>query len=188
MFNLEQAFTEWRENMLACGIETPVPLKELELHLREEMERQVGKGMDAQQAFEEATKSIGEAKTLKAEFKKLPATPRDKFHSILVILFYVTFGLFLCQQGYGEVAAVDFNDSYIHGSLSYINLFSINGPFLDLVEGLCELLGGLGILGGGLMFILLYPNCGALVQLANRLTASAFCSIRNLCGAGGSRA
>jgi len=32
MFNLEQAIADWRQKMLAAGIETPVPLEELELH------------------------------------------------------------------------------------------------------------------------------------------------------------
>ena len=37
MFNLEQAIAEWRQQMLATGIQTPVPLEELEIHLREEI-------------------------------------------------------------------------------------------------------------------------------------------------------
>jgi hypothetical protein len=39
MFELEQAITGWRRQMLAAGIKTPVPLEELEIHLRDEIER-----------------------------------------------------------------------------------------------------------------------------------------------------
>jgi hypothetical protein len=39
MFNLEQAIATWRRQMLAAGLKSPVPLEELESHLREEMEQ-----------------------------------------------------------------------------------------------------------------------------------------------------
>ena len=39
MFDLEQSITNWRKQMLAAGIKSPVPLEELEIHLREEIER-----------------------------------------------------------------------------------------------------------------------------------------------------
>ena len=186
MFNLEQAIADWRQKMLAAGIETPVPLEELELHLREEVERQMGKGVDAQQAFDVAAKSIGEARTLKTEFKKLPAKPRDKFQRIIVTLFYLTFGLFMFQRGYRELAAVDFKGNYLNGSFSHLNLQGLF-DLIDLCSDFCELLCGLSILGLGLIFIRTYPNFGPLIQRANDFTASAFCSLRNLCGAGGSR-
>ena len=67
MFNLEQAIADWRQNMLACGIETPVPLEELELHLREEIERNVAAGMEPNNAFELAMQSVGDARMLIAE-------------------------------------------------------------------------------------------------------------------------
>jgi hypothetical protein len=38
--------------MLAAGIRTPVPLDELENHLREDVEQQMRSGLSAQQAFE----------------------------------------------------------------------------------------------------------------------------------------
>jgi hypothetical protein len=70
MFDLEPAIAEWRQNMLAAGITTPIPLEELELHLREEIERQRQTGLAAPQAFALAVQRIGEAPTLKAEFQK----------------------------------------------------------------------------------------------------------------------
>ena len=41
MFNLEQAILEWRRRMLASDIKSPAPMDELEIHLREEIERQM---------------------------------------------------------------------------------------------------------------------------------------------------
>ena len=59
--------------MLAAGIKTPVPLEELESHLREEIEQQMKSGFSAQQAFGSAVKKIGRAPELKREFKKVNA-------------------------------------------------------------------------------------------------------------------
>ena len=73
MFDLEQSIAEWRQQMLAAGIKTPVPLEELEIHLREEIERQVQSGVSRQQVFGIAVKKIGQAPELKNEFKKVNA-------------------------------------------------------------------------------------------------------------------
>ena len=70
MFNLEQSICEWRKQMLAAGIKTPVPLEELEIHLREEIERQVKSGLKEQKAFEISVQRIGQPKMLGQEFKK----------------------------------------------------------------------------------------------------------------------
>jgi hypothetical protein len=73
MFDLEQSVAKWRQQMLAAGIKSPVPLEELESHLREEFERQKQSGLRAQQAFEIAVGKIGQAPELKREFKKVSA-------------------------------------------------------------------------------------------------------------------
>jgi hypothetical protein len=70
MFNLEQSIVEWRQRMLAAGIQTPVPLEELESHLREEIEQQIRAGADEARAFEIAIQNIGRAAPLKKEFMK----------------------------------------------------------------------------------------------------------------------
>ena len=70
MFNLEQSITTWRKQMLAAGIKTPVPLEELEIHLREEIERQMKSGLSGQKAFEVSIQQIGQPKALDREFKK----------------------------------------------------------------------------------------------------------------------
>jgi hypothetical protein len=70
MFDLEQSIQDWRRQMLAAGIKTPVPLEELEIHLREDIERQTKSGLSAQQAFGIAEKKVGRVSELKREFKK----------------------------------------------------------------------------------------------------------------------
>ena len=73
MFNLDHAITEWQKQMLAADIKTPVPLEELEIHLREDIAQQMQSGLSAQQAFGIAVKTIGQAPELKREFKKTGA-------------------------------------------------------------------------------------------------------------------
>jgi len=70
MVDLEQSVADWRKQMLAAGIPTPVPLEELESHLREDIAQQMQSGLSAQQAFGIAMKKIGQAPELKREFKK----------------------------------------------------------------------------------------------------------------------
>lgn len=70
MFDLEPSIAEWRRQMLAAGIKSPVPLEELECHLREEIERQMESGTSEQQAFEIAAQEIGRAELLRTEFKR----------------------------------------------------------------------------------------------------------------------
>ena len=70
MFKLEQAISGWREQMLAAGIKTPVPLEELESHLREEIQQQLKLGLDEYQAFEISVQKIGQPELLENEFQK----------------------------------------------------------------------------------------------------------------------
>ena len=78
MFDLAQAITDWRNQMLAAGLQTPVPLEELEIHLREEIERQMKAGLNEQDAFTSAVQKLGSAHTVQNEFMKV-----DKIHSAL---------------------------------------------------------------------------------------------------------
>ena len=70
MFNLEQSIAEWRRQMLAAGVKTPVPLEELESHLRDEIEQHMKSGLPGQRAFEISVPHIGPPELLKNEFKK----------------------------------------------------------------------------------------------------------------------
>jgi hypothetical protein len=82
MLNLEQAISEWRKQMLAAGIKTPVPLEELEIHLCEEIEWQMKSGLNEQKAFEISIQRIGQPKMLKREFKK---SERKQMKRVLII-------------------------------------------------------------------------------------------------------
>jgi len=70
MFNLESSIANWRRQMLAAGVPAPVPLDELETHLRDEIERHIHSGLKPQAAFEISTRRVGEPKSLHAEFSK----------------------------------------------------------------------------------------------------------------------
>jgi hypothetical protein len=84
MFDIEQAITDWRRQMLAAGIKTPVPLEELESHLRNEIERQIKSGINAQRAFGEAARQIGPPKALKCEFQKANALTVERKRTIAI--------------------------------------------------------------------------------------------------------
>lgn len=71
MFNLDQAITDWRRQMIASGIKSSEVLDELESHLREDVERRMRSGTPAQQAFEEAVQQVGNAGALQQEFAKV---------------------------------------------------------------------------------------------------------------------
>jgi hypothetical protein len=92
MFNLEQSIAEWRTQMLVAGIKTPVPLDELEIHLREEIERQMKSGLNEQKAFEISVQRIGQPKALDSEFKKSERTFMKRTLIVLVGIFAVLFG------------------------------------------------------------------------------------------------
>ena len=88
--------------MLAAGIKAPVPLDELESHLREEIERQIHLGLNAHAAFDLAAQKIGHADLLKIEFKKtggfsewLGANETALTHRILGLLW-----LIICTDGF----------------------------------------------------------------------------------------
>ena len=78
MFNLEQSIAEWRQQMLAAGFKTPVPLEELETHLCEEVGRQMKSGLSEQNAFEISVRRIGRPEILESEFKKNESTAMKK--------------------------------------------------------------------------------------------------------------
>jgi hypothetical protein len=94
MFNLEPSIADWRRQMLAAGIKTPVPLEELESHLREEIERQMRSGLDEKKAFEAATRQIGQARALRSEFEKNDVSIGARFVELTGIAWGVIAGLF----------------------------------------------------------------------------------------------
>ena len=94
MFDLEQSIADWRRQMLAAGIKTPVPLEELEIHLREDIERQMRSGLDVQKAFEAATRQIGQARALRSEFEKNDVSIGARFVELTGIAWGAIAGVF----------------------------------------------------------------------------------------------
>src|ERR1035438_9988179 len=101
MFDLEQSITEWRQQMLAAGIKTPVPLEELEIHLREEIGRRMKTGVDESRAFKIAAQQIGPPDALKREFKNVLEVEKSKHisrrfsQSVFVISAFASLFFFL---------------------------------------------------------------------------------------------
>ena len=91
MFNLEQSIADWRKQMLAAGIKTPVPLEELEIHLREEIERQMKSGLSEQNAFEISTRQIGTASMMKNEFEKVEQAKELREWKFIQFIFFAGF-------------------------------------------------------------------------------------------------
>jgi hypothetical protein len=89
MFNLDHAIKEWRRQMLDGGIKTPVPMDELESHLREDIERQMQSGLDEAEAFRISVLKMGQARALESEFKKVEAIKEErawKFINKLIVI------------------------------------------------------------------------------------------------------
>jgi F0F1-type ATP synthase assembly protein I len=99
MFDLETEIVEWRKQMLSAGIKSPVPLDELEGHLREEIERQVKSGGNDEAAFKNALEKIGAARALKVEFAKVEKARRSakqaKFMLTFSLMTIVALGVFI---------------------------------------------------------------------------------------------
>ncbi len=113
MFNLEASIADWRKQMLAAGINSPMPLEELEIHLREEIDRRVNSGQSEADAFSSAARNIGQAQLVQNEFAKINmwgiSMPADCkifrlkaepiFYFFFVFSWLVAFGLILRDDG-----------------------------------------------------------------------------------------
>jgi hypothetical protein len=97
MFDLEKAISDWRQQTVAAGLKPSQILRELESHLREDIEVQTRGGLDTQQAFVHAIVRLGHATSLQKEFAKTAATTRtlDSVRLILCVLL-VSLILWLC--------------------------------------------------------------------------------------------
>ena len=80
--------------MLAAGIKSPVPMDELELHLREEIEREMKSGLslNEQEAFHFSVLKFGEGHAVRNEFKKSERTFMKRTLLVLLGIFGVLFG------------------------------------------------------------------------------------------------
>jgi leader peptidase (prepilin peptidase)/N-methyltransferase len=175
MFDLDKAIENWRQQMLRAGIKTPVPLEEIENHLREDVEQLVRAGSSAQEAFETASQRIGHAGALEAEFKKVERGSRVFQRKIVWILIGIAFLGCWIQFGqspalvcvYGVLLAglivatfVDFARFMIPDSITIGGIFagllcSLLLPQLHgqkfLIAGMIQSLLGIGA-GAGLLY------------------------------------
>ena len=86
MFKLEPAISEWRETIRMAGIDSAERLDELESHLREEIEAQVGTGNSEESAFITAVKQIGRPEILKPEYAKAGETVYEQMKRLYYAL------------------------------------------------------------------------------------------------------
>src|SRR5438552_12510177 len=98
MFNLNQAIAEWGRQMRSAGIKTPVPLDELESHVRDEVEQQMRSGSSAQQAFDIATERMGQGRALREEFTKSPKSGGTQ--KFMALICAVLVGFIFWMSGY----------------------------------------------------------------------------------------
>jgi leader peptidase (prepilin peptidase)/N-methyltransferase len=194
MFDLDKAIENWRLQMLTAGIKTPVPLEELENHLREEVEQQVRAGSSVQAAFETASKRIGKAGVLKAEFKKVEHGKRVLQRKSVWVLIGIAFLSCWLQFGQSPVIAcvygvllaalivatfIDFARFMIPDAITIGGIFvgflcSVLLPQLHgqklFMAGMFQSLIGIGV-GAGLLYFVLRVGKLAFgrqrVQLAN---------------------
>jgi hypothetical protein len=94
MFDLEQSINDWRRHMLAAGVKTPVPLEELECHLREEIERLMESGLGEPAAFTNAVKNLGPAQVLRDEFAKAGAMNMMKRRKLAGFFYAAVLGIY----------------------------------------------------------------------------------------------
>ncbi len=74
MFDLEQAIEQWRKTIRKNEAMEDGDIVELESHLRDEVERQIGLGINAEEAFEKTVKDIGSADGIGTEYYKIKTT------------------------------------------------------------------------------------------------------------------
>jgi hypothetical protein len=159
MFDLEKAITNWRQQLLAAGIKTPVPLHELECHLREEIERQMRTGLNVQQAFAVAMRHLGKANLLNDEFKKEAKEARNwklihiigagylcLLSSIFATALFQNGNLTSAQRMSGLIALAVFNLLTVSGRLGF-HLFPViaNRRIRSIIHVVIGVLGGLWV-------------------------------------------
>ena len=129
MFDLEQSIKEWRRQMLAAGVKAPVPLDELECHLREDVEQQAKVGLSEAEAFTGAVQKIGQAQAVKKEFEKVEETAkarRRKFVDVFVMGFATVFPLWLGGSVYFKIGGFSQSTaSERNSALAAVALFAL---------------------------------------------------------------
>jgi hypothetical protein len=124
MFNLETAIAEWRRQMTIAGIKSPVPLEELENHLREDFEAQIRSGAIPERAFEIAAGRLGSPAAIKQEFSKVGKVMSARVRKFNFVFSAVVAVLF-CAVG------VQFLVNITHAHVAPVERISLAGAFLS---------------------------------------------------------
>jgi hypothetical protein len=148
MFDLEPAIAGWRRQMLVAGIATPVPLEELENHLREDIDAQVRDGAMPEQAFASAIKRIGDPGPLIKEFAQAndSATARrrnlKRLGSIIAgtaFAYSTVFVIWLIEWRLGKIQIAPAEWLLVFGSMAATLSFGFTGryfaKFLPTITG-----------------------------------------------------
>ena len=143
MCDLEKSIADWRRQMLTAGIKSPVPLEELEAHLREEIERQVKSGVNSQRALEIAAAKTGPASELKNEFKKIGTSMKIpqiiKMAGVIIVaaaLICPLFVLLPCLQARELGLMTKMLALALYGATAAISVLSLkyNHEFLPVIH------------------------------------------------------
>ena len=102
MFHLESSIENWRAELSSLSTDDR---RELETHLRDEIERQMKSGADARTAFEVAAKKIGNTGRLKLEFGK---GMMSRWEKIMVLAALCGFTLFAAIFKPGNASEMTF--------------------------------------------------------------------------------
>ena len=141
MFDLEAQIEKWRAELFRTGIAGEV-VDELEGHLREDVEKRTRLGLDDPQAFEAAVNKIGQARALRAEFRKLGIRSWNRRLTWAAwVMFVVSFFLpsymdlpgwkcALFQPGLWDKAIHGHWPSINYELLTLANLLMLASPFL----------------------------------------------------------
>jgi hypothetical protein len=148
MRDLEKQIADWRKSMAKATGHRPEALDELELHLRDEIDRLCRAGAAETDAFQTAVSNIGSAAALGAEFEKLTLARRAKWKPVTIAqvlclgIAVLIAGLLMARIGHGRmtpllashvlVVTVGYGTMFIMGGLGicYVlaNWFGQTGP------------------------------------------------------------
>jgi len=109
MRDLEKQIAAWRQNMAKAAGHRPEVLEELELHLRDEIDRLVRSGRSESDAFQTAVSGLGTPGALGAEFEKLSHARRAKWKPVTIAQVFclgvaiLSAGLLLMRLGNGRI-------------------------------------------------------------------------------------
>jgi hypothetical protein len=120
MFELEKAIREWKRGLRKLEFFQDGAIVELESHLRDEIDRQKGKGLSGAAAFAEAVDLVGRPESLGAEYSKSLAPPMSWTQSWIPValigsFFKIAWRKIIRQKGYSfiNVAGLEIGRAHV---------------------------------------------------------------------------